>query len=303
VDQSGLLWLVWEWNTYLLYAVSLDGGRNFTPPVTLFNRGRVPAVEVLPNGFVGIAYARTRESLSSSSSCSSSSSGSSSSSESSRGPNIGDIVLVTEDDDFVTETVIAGYEREPSRVVLCRHGSNTRLFVGWIDGEIAKYAYSDDDGATWSAEVSLGTYSGLSMIDLPTGHLLAVVEHHHRLWGMVSRDQGVTWDDAHAIPEPEAAVDPVLFCDSYNDVIVFSSELDVSTPLAHTYIIRLRDLPFFAYTSEVLDIGGVEFLSSSSSCFSSSCSCSSSFSSSCFSSSCSNSSSSSLSSSSSSLST
>ena len=177
----------------------------------------------------------------------------------------GSVMFVTEQNGFLSSTQVGTFSYTPSHITVCTHeASLPRIFVGWIDGETAKYAYSDTNGATWSSTIILGTYTGLDFLSLPTGHLLAVVEHHHRLWGMVSRDRGITWDDLHPIWHPEAAIEPYLLLDSYNDVLVFTSELDTSTPLEHGYKIQLRDLPFYAFGSDTIDWGGVSFTSSSS---------------------------------------
>jgi len=166
--------------------------------------------------------------------------------------------------------VVGPYEDRVVDLSVATHGKHSRVVVGWVDGEIAKWAYSDDNGATWSPTFILGTYTGLDLIDLPSGHLMAIVEHHHRLWGLISRDRAVSWDDPFPIPSPEAAIEPHLLLDIYNDTVVFSSEWDTSVWGAHTYKIQLRDLPFFAFVGEVLDLSGVAFFSSSFSSSSSS---------------------------------
>jgi hypothetical protein len=235
VDQYGKLWLVWQQAAVIYWAISADGGRNFTSPIAIIHSGILPAVDILPNGFAAIAFAQ---------------------------PLGKNIVLVTEGDSFVGITSIASYIEELTHVTICAHGKQSRVLVGWVEGETAKYSFSDDNGITWSSVYTLGTYTGLDFLDLPTGHLMAVVEHHHRLWGMISRDHGLTWDEPFLFWLPEAAIEPALLLDIYDDVVVFSSEWDVSIPGQHRYVIRVRDLPFYAYASEILDTSGMQYLSS-----------------------------------------
>jgi hypothetical protein len=43
----------------IYYAVSNDGGRNFSAPVTFPHSGNLPAIDVIPNGYVAIAFAQS----------------------------------------------------------------------------------------------------------------------------------------------------------------------------------------------------------------------------------------------------
>jgi len=229
-DQNGLLWVVWHEPVppdYLNYATSVDGGASFISPVLVADDADMPEVCLLGNGFMAIVY---------------------------RQVSTGDILLRTEQDNFVAVTTIDSPGVDILQIVMCSHLG--RIFVVWVEEETVKYRYSEDDGVTWSTSTTLGTYTGISLLSLPTEHLLAVTEYHHTLYGMISRDNGITWDAAHTMWLPEAAIEPVLLLDTYNDVVVFSSELNIDVPTQHTYSIKLRDLPLYAFRGEVLDTWG-----------------------------------------------
>ncbi len=86
-NRSNILWLVWEDNSTIYYALSADNGENFNvgSPTALPLAGgvKVPAITVLPNSYVGIVYSTTLAGYSSSCSSSLSSNSFSSSSSSS----------------------------------------------------------------------------------------------------------------------------------------------------------------------------------------------------------------------------
>ena len=229
-DQSGLLWLTWQEDvgavSTIYYATSADGGRNFSAPVTLTTAADLPGVCTQEDGYVGVAY---REIVTNT------------------------VLYKTERDNFVGTVTIAAPTETVSHVTMCNHLD--RIFVGWIENESAKYKFSVDYGTIWSSEITLGTCTWLSLLSLPTDHLLAVTEYHHILQGQVSRDNGNTWDPPHTLWLPEAALNPHVMRDSYNDVIVFSSELSLEFN-NHTYIVKLRSAPFFAVRGETLDTSG-----------------------------------------------
>jgi hypothetical protein len=228
VDQSGLLWLVWEQSDVIFYATSMDGGRNFSSLGALPWTGVTPSVEVLPNGFVGVAFASA-----------------------------GGLRLSTEQDNFSTVRNIVAYSLQPDNIVFRSHGG--RLFCGWIEDEEALLVFSDDGGFSWSSQISLGSATGLDIEGkVVSEHLLAVVEWDHKLYGLVSRDRGLTWDDRWHIYTPDASVDPAIHYNAYHDVIVFSSILDTSIPTQHEYRVQLTNAPFFGYISDVLDLGNIQ---------------------------------------------
>jgi len=149
---------------------------------------------------------------------------------------------------------------------------SSRTLVFWCDlaTEKAYYAYTDDtdpdsSDATWSEPIEFGTYTGLAMLSLPSEHILAVAEYAYQLYGFVSRDNGLTWDDRWPITDVSAAKDPTLVLRPNNDIILQVNELDVGSQETHTLTVVRLSIPFFAYISEILDTGGDVVSSSSSS--------------------------------------
>ena len=142
VVQGSKLWLLWTDAGKIYYANSYDGGRTLTVPAILINGVTIPGAATLSNGFLGVACL-----------------------------NVNTIVYTTEVDGFILQIPIAVTTVTPLGIVSCSH--EDRVFVGWVDAETAKYSYSDDNGVTWSTVSTLGTYTGISFLDLPTGHLLA----------------------------------------------------------------------------------------------------------------------------------
>lgn len=229
-DQSGLLWLSWHEVVgvdRIYYATSTDGGRNFSAPTIVCNDADLPGICLQYDGFIGVAYRNTIT---------------------------GNVLYRTERTGFAVVTTVSAPTSTVSHITMCNHLN--RIFVGWIEGETAKYKYSTDHGITWSMETTLGTYTWLTMLSLPTDHLLAVTEYHHVLQGLASRNDGVTWDLPHTLWLPESALEPCLLLDSYQDVVVFSAELDIDTFNSHTYTTRVRDLPFYGFRGEILDTWG-----------------------------------------------
>ena len=90
-----------------------------------------------------------------------------------------------------------------------------------------KYKYSDDDGATWSAEFSLSQYCPYPSLDnvpfgkiisFDNGNLLITVYNYHTIFTLKSTDNGASWGTTSgSVPNPNANITTVYTTTTASD--------------------------------------------------------------------------------------
>lgn len=188
---------------------------------------------------------------------------------------VGDVVVSRSNDGGQTwslfEKVSRGFHSNGTQVAYTADGRTHLLWVNYEGDGTLDYAYSDDDGATWSEPVAVATvdvippyerYSRMhtlpALVADPNGTSLYAVWHDERngdadVFAVASHDAGDSWGDAVRVPAGEAG-DDVLQLYPW-------AAVDPGGRLHVTYYDSAADpdCPLFHYVHAVSDDGGATF--------------------------------------------